>query len=75
MRYTLHSSSGVEIGAADSAQRIANIAPHGTVSIDHDESRAYRFVVWHSNYPATLTGEPYMTSAEAFRAVSKLQKD
>lgn len=63
MRYTLHDATGLQIGEAPTAQRIADIAKPGTYSVDHD-ALAYPAIVWRADVMG-LCGTPMHTASDA----------
>jgi hypothetical protein len=71
MRYTLHDAHGNNLGTSDSIQGIADIATHGTFSLDSSPNVFYPFTVYRAEN-GHIVGRMYETETDVAEALRKI---
>lgn len=75
MRYTLHDSFCAKIGEAETAQGIADLAVHGTYSVDSASGMKYPFTTFEYVDGIGITGTMHETIGEVMLDITLMDKN
>lgn len=72
MRYTIYDANDCKRGEASTAQGVADIATHATVSVDSNDHLAYPYTVYE-RHEGHIIGTMYATYSDAKTALDKMK--